>query len=63
MALPEAPVLPEHDATENSPIPASSSPKRRPLRPEWIMAIIAACAAVLLAVVQMLVQMPLPVPS
>lgn len=54
MALPEAPVLPEHDATENSPVPASSSPKRRPLRPEWIMAIIAACAAVLLAVVVLL---------
>ena len=53
MILPETPAAPETATTEqiSSPehAPAASS-GRRPLRPEWILAIIALCAAVLLGI-------------
>ena len=53
MILPETPAAPETATTEQisaqEHAPAASS-GRRPLRPEWILAIIALCAAVLLGI-------------
>jgi len=57
MALPETPTLPENETAEYILIPESAQEapqKRRPPRPEWIMGIIALCAAILLAVVVVL---------
>ena len=53
MALPESPTQPEQEAAPQTIIPAAT-PKRRPLRPELIMGIIALCAALLLIVMVLL---------
>jgi GH25 family lysozyme M1 (1,4-beta-N-acetylmuramidase) len=57
MTLPEAPVSPEQDAAEQTRMPESTPktmPKRRHVRPEIIMGIIALAAALLLAVTLLL---------
>ena len=57
MTLPETPVSPEQDAAEQTQMPESTPkimPKRRHIRPELIMGIIALAAALLLAVTLLL---------
>ena len=61
MALPETPTRPEHETAPQTIVPAAA-PKRRPLRPELIMGIIALGAALLL-MVMILLSKPLFTPK